>query len=155
MANSGYQEHWSILKWNMNLRLKKKNSKAQIHPSKKANKLETLQKTGLAEEAYSAVNPVMLQWLISIKLGNLSLPLCTSNVFSPCTRRCWSAHFSSFYCHYSVSLSPQVGATSISKTESGVTLKWTAAKWILLHHSKHSRSKDFQIKNDFILYVFS
>lgn len=82
MAISEYQEHWSILKGNMNLRLENI-SKAQIQPSKRSNILEILQKAGLAEEAYSTVNPVMLQWLVSIKLGNPSLSLCTSNFFSP------------------------------------------------------------------------
>lgn len=105
----------------MNLRLEKY-LKAQIQPSKRSNILEILQKAGLAEKAYSTVNPVILQWLVSIKLGNPKLPLCTisSSIYSKVLD---SMFFLILLALPPVSHSRYVGVTSIYKTEFGVILK--------------------------------
>jgi len=80
----------------MNLRLENI-SKAQIQPSKRSNMLEILQKASFAEEAYSTVNPVMLQWFVRCHVTKSKSSFMYKKFFSS---MCWILHFSSFCCHY-------------------------------------------------------
>ena len=72
---SEHQVCWSAIQGNTNSRLKGIR-KAQPQSSKRSKVHWKCYKAGSAEEAYSTVNPVILQWLIRIRLGNPSPPSC-------------------------------------------------------------------------------
>lgn len=116
---SEHQVCWSAIQGNTNSRLKGIR-KAQSQSSKRSKVHWKCYKAGSAEEAYSTVNPVILQWLIRIRLGNPSLPSCKHPSPPPSchTPEVGFCSFCWYHCCFHL-----FGAAEVFKTEFGITLK--------------------------------